>query len=402
MKKLCFVAEYMFCGGTEKSMLSLMKCLDKNSYDITLLLLKKKGELISQLPDYVKVEEIVLPEDEKDDLLVGRTFALKESFQRGRIVQFIKKACRGIEIKIHTKSEAGRRLWYYEKIGNKIAEYPEKFDVVIDYMGYGLFNTYYAARKIQGKVKFSWVHFEPKQAMPDFDAFREVLDEYNYIMCVSENGRSQITSMMPELEDKCKVFYNIVDRNELLKLAKNEQIKKEKGKISILSIGRLDPQKGFDYAIDIVSRLYEEGFPVVWNIIGEGWQREELESIIAKNQAAQECVKLLGKKINPYPYIEACDIYFQPSRHEGYGIAVAEARAFDKPIIATDFAGAKEQLVNEKTGIIVKFDKEQIYFGLKRMIEDIEMRRKLSNNLRLEHETTNEQLKALENILDNA
>lgn len=402
MKKLCFVAEYMFCGGTEKSMLSLMKYLDKNSYDITLLLLKKKGELMLQLPDYVKVEEIVLPEDEKDDLLLGRTFALKESFRKGKLIQFIRKACRGIEMKIHTKNGTGRRLWYYEKIENKIAEYPEKFDVVIDYMGYGLFNTYYAARKIQGNVKISWVHFELEQAMPDFDVFREVLDEYNYIMCVSENGRSQVVSIMPELKDKCKVFYNIVDRNELLKLAKKEQIKKEKGKISILSIGRLDAQKGFDYAIDIVSRLYKEGFPVVWNIIGEGWQREELENIITKNQVAQKCVKLLGKKINPYPYIEACDIYFQPSRHEGYGIAVAEARAFDKPIIATDFAGAREQLVNEKTGLIVKFDKEQIYLGLKRMIEDTEMRRKLSNNLRLEHENTNEQLKVLENILKNA
>ena len=40
--------------------------------------------------------------------------------------------------------------------------------------------------------------------------------------------------------------------------------------------------------------------------------------------------------------MQDCDIYFQPSRHEGYGIALAEARIFCKPIVATDFAGAKE------------------------------------------------------------
>ena len=50
-KKICFVAEYMFCGGTEKSLISLLPFLDRAKYDITLLLLKKKGDFLSQLPD---------------------------------------------------------------------------------------------------------------------------------------------------------------------------------------------------------------------------------------------------------------------------------------------------------------------------------------------------------------
>ena len=402
MKKICFVAEYMFCGGTEKSMISLLNVLDKNKYDITLLLLKKKGELISEIPSHVKVEEILLPEDEKNDILYGKKNALKDCLRRGKIISAVIKINRGIAMRLAAKSGAAQRVWYYEKIESKINVCTERFDVVIDYMGYGLFNTFYAARKIQGNTKISWVHFEPEQAMPDFGAFRKILGEYNCIMCVSKNSLKQVVSIMPELKEKCRVFYNIVDRNEVFRLAKEESIKKDKGKISILSIGRLDPQKGFDYVIDVIARLYKEGYQIVWNIIGEGWQREELEASINENKYAQQSVRLLGRKINPYPYIDSCDIYFQPSRHEGYGIAVAEARAFDKPIIATDFAGAQEQIINGKTGIIVEFDKEKIYLALKNLIEDSEMRKKLSNNLSMEHENMNEQLNYLENILDNA
>ena len=48
---------------------------------------------------------------------------------------------------IDTKSDVGRRVWYYKSIKNKIQEYPEKFDIVIDYMGYSLFNSYYEQRR---------------------------------------------------------------------------------------------------------------------------------------------------------------------------------------------------------------------------------------------------------------
>ena len=37
---------------------------------------------------------------------------------------------------------------------------------------------------------------------------------------------------------------------------------------------------------------------------------------------------LLGNKNNPYPFFKDCDIYVQPSRHEGYCITLAEARIF--------------------------------------------------------------------------
>ena len=134
-KKICFVAEYMLCGGTEKSLLSLLPLLDRNKYDITLLLMKKKGDLLTELPEDIKVHEIPLPKELEEELLNSRKNALIQAFKKGEIIQVIKKLVAGFRMVISTNSDVGRRLWYYKSIKNKIQEYPEMFDVVIDYMG---------------------------------------------------------------------------------------------------------------------------------------------------------------------------------------------------------------------------------------------------------------------------
>lgn len=399
MKKICFVAECMYCGGTEKSLLSLLQYLDRTKYDITLLLLQKKGDLFSQLPDDIRVEVIPLADDETDDLLSGRTNALVKSIKRGRFITAGKKAIRGLKLKMGSKYESERRLNYYLSIENKIAEYPEPFDIVIDYMGYGLFNTFYAARKVKGKKKISWVHFEPNEAMPDFFVFEELLDEYDHIFCVSQSSQKQILDMMPSLTNKTQVFYNIVNDKDIHEKAQEFTVDRD-DRINILSIGRLDPQKNFDSAISVIDRLIGEGYKLTWNIIGEGWQRPHLENLINNTRHSGGLIHLLGQQLNPYPFLASCDMYFQPSRHEGYCIALAEARAFDKPIIATNFAGALEQLHNGKTGIITECDNESIYQGLKTLLDSPDMRAHLSDNLAKEHKEFPPQIKLLTDIID--
>ena len=60
-----------------------------------------------------------------------------------------------------------------------------------------------------------------------------------------------------------------------------------------------------------------------------------------------------GTQINPYPFLKQADIYVQTSVHEGYGIAIAEAKAFDLPVVSTDCTGAYEQLQGRENSRIV-------------------------------------------------
>ena len=61
----------------------------------------------------------------------------------------------------------------------------------------------------------------------------------------------------------------------------------------------------------------------------------------------------MGTKTNPYRFYKDATIYVQTSRHEGFGITIAEAKVFKLPIVSTDVAGAREQL-KEKNEIVNK------------------------------------------------
>lgn len=401
MKKIIFVGEYMLCGGVEKSLISLLNSIDHNKYDITLMLLKKEGVLLSQIPDYVNVIEMDLPKDEINDILYGKTNALKIAFKNKKLFSFIKKILRGIYLNIVSKSNEEKRVNYYKLIDHKFKEFPVQYDIAIDYMGYGLLNTFYVAKKIKANKKYTWVHFEPLECMDDFNSFEYYLKYYNKIICVSKNIRSQLNTIMPKFNDKFDVFYNIVDYTRLYKesnLISNVYDNKYTGK-KILSIGRLDKQKGFDIGLSSIEMLLNSNYDIKWYIIGEGNQRELLEKII-KEKKLEKNVILLGQQTNPYVYLKNCDYYFQPSRHEGYGIAVAEARAFCKPIVATDFAGAKEQIKNNETGVIVECNAIALYNGLKLLLDDDKICELFKKNLKTELITSTSIMKDIEKLFE--
>ena len=56
-KKICIIVEYMYCGGTEKSLLSLLPFFNRDWYEITILLMKKKGDLLKELPNDIEICE---------------------------------------------------------------------------------------------------------------------------------------------------------------------------------------------------------------------------------------------------------------------------------------------------------------------------------------------------------
>ena len=73
-------------------------------------------------------------------------------------------------------------------------------------------------------------------------------------------------------------------------------------------------------------------------------------------------------KINPYAYMRDCDVYMQPSRHEGFCLTLAEALCFGNPIVATDFTGAREQLIDRENGFVVGMSAEEITEGVEKAI----------------------------------
>src|SRR5690606_798376 len=141
----------------------------------------------------------------------------------------------------------------------------------------------------------------------------------------------------PKYAHKTMVVYDILAEEVIKKMA-TESLNFDihfKG-LKILTIGRLATQKGYEIAIEAAYCLKKSNINFKWYAIGEGPLKDELIREIKKKELEESFI-LLGTFINPYPYIRQCDIYCQPSRFEGYGLAIAEARILSKPIVATNF-----------------------------------------------------------------
>ena len=71
-----------------------------------------------------------------------------------------------------------------------------------------------------------------------------------------------------------------------------------------------------------------------------------------------------------YPYMKVADVFLNTSEAEGYPLVLCEALCLGLPVVATDITGAHEILDNSEVGLLVQEDVQDIYQGLKKMIDN--------------------------------
>ena len=151
-------------------------------------------------------------------------------------------------------------------------------------------------------------------------------------------------------DDFVKVIYNGITIPETI-VAHNFSARFP-GKKIIYSAGRLSEQKGFSYLIEAAEILKKTRTDLVFAISGEGKLETELKKQVA-NAGLEEFFIFMGFTDNIYPYLKGCDLFVLASLFEGMPNVVMEAMAMQKAVIATDVNGARELMVDGKTGIIV-------------------------------------------------
>jgi L-malate glycosyltransferase len=130
------------------------------------------------------------------------------------------------------------------------------------------------------------------------------------------------------------------------------QVDVQRGKYSLIAIGRLVERKGFEFLIRAMARLPED---IVLYIIGDGPLEASLRAV-GNEQNLNGRVRLVGylPREEVYAYLRSADCFVLPSLHEGLGIVVQEAMYAGLPIVSTSSGGQVDLIENYRNGILVK------------------------------------------------
>lgn len=138
-------------------------------------------------------------------------------------------------------------------------------------------------------------------------------------------------------------------------------------------VGRLNPQKRYDRAINVAKRLRNEGYDFDLWILGDGNLEESLKNM-SHEYGMDDRIHFLGFQKPSYHYMKEADIYLNTSEAEGYPLVICEALCLGLVIVATDISGASEILARSEYGLLVSEKEEDIYNGVKRLMDDAALR----------------------------
>lgn len=362
MKKRIFIAmHYLEIGGAETSLIGLLHSFDYSKYEVDLFLYAHRGELMRYIPKEVNL----LPEEKKyaqleipivDVVKQGSLdIALARLWGKYKFDRYAKKNNRTNDISLyHYIQESVMPLL------PSLRHYGV-YDLAISF----LIPHCIVLDKVQAKKKIAWIHTDYSTVEVNADKELPMWNAYNFIASISDDVSKAFLKSFPSLKEKIVVIENILSKELVTQRAKEETVSfpKSDGRINFLTIGRYSPQKNMDNIPDICRRIRSRGHNVYWYIIGYGGDEALVKQRIAE-AGMQDYVILLGKQENPYPYVEACDLYIQPSRYEGKSVAVREAQTLGKPVVITNYPTAASQITDGVDGFIVPLENKACAEGI--------------------------------------
>lgn len=386
-KSVLFVMNNLNCGGAEKALISLMDTLDYSKYDVDLLLMKHEGLFLSKIPSQVHLLEEPV-EYQYFDMSIKS--ALLDCFKRGRLDIALSRVLAGFVIRTEkNRVRCEQRVWKY--ISKSLKHIHKKYDIAVGYLEKT--PIYFCVDKVNANKKIGFIHNDYDKLGMDPLLDQPYFEKLMNLVTVSEECGNVLRNRFPMYNEKVKIMYNIVSPSTIKKMSL-EQGKLSDDGIKIVSVGRLNHQKGFELAVETCKELVQHGYSIKWYIIGEGEERVKLERMIAQNNL-QETFVLMGIQENPYPYIKDADIYVQPSRFEGKSIAIDEAKILNKPIVVTNFSTAKDQIQDQENGLIVDMNPKSLYQGIASLIDNSALRQQLSLRLSKEQLGTESEINKL-------
>ncbi|MBQ8047208.1 MAG: glycosyltransferase [Prevotella sp.] len=361
-KKILFVIDSLTAAGAEKSLVTFLSLLDYSRFEVDLQLFGYGGEFERYLPETVNLLPPLaytqfVGKSVSSQLL---TFDFQKIVARWRYSWAIR---RGHLLHI----DKARLYWRY--VSPCISKQKEYYDVAVAY-AQGV-PTLYVVDKIEASKKFAWVNVKYVPEGINYAFMERYYSKINHIVTVSDSAYTEFASAYPQFTGKISIIRDILDARIIERMSEEKpRFNMECDMPSLLTVARLNkPQKGYDISLQACKILHERGVKFRWYALGRGDYRSEMEQYIREHHLEDTFI-LLGTTPNPYPYMKACTLYVQTSRHEGFGLSIAEARILNKPVVTTEFDAVWNQMVQGENGIVVPQDPVAVADAIEQLLGD--------------------------------
>ncbi len=328
MKKRVLFCVPPNCGGAERVTLTIAKLLDRELYDVTIVIVgKTKGEIIKFIPSYFDVVHVKIR-----NIWDFTTF---------RLVRLFRKICP--DIVFCSLIYLNIRVLLAAHIVGRIKT------IVRSNIGLYRLRTDIA--------------FLAKKVYPLADA----------IILQSDEMKMEFLKWKNVHKERLHVIFNPIDIDSIEKGLRQSSSPYDSRYINYVFVGRIDYCKGLDVLLEAFAELIKSKENSRLHLIGKIIESDSYYCKL-KQQVAMlgldEYVSWKGFTPNPYPYIKYADCLVLPSRVEGLPNVVLDAMYLHIPVVVTRSVPVIDRLVPSTRGIVINVeDVESLQRAMKQVLK---------------------------------
>lgn len=339
-KKILFIDGPLGGGGAERVLIDILRNIDYNSFEVDLAVICRGGILMDEVPDDVNIIE----------LWPGYSWDYKLAY---RVSKWL------------------RCNWLFSRKMNG-PKLRRDYDIEISFLE-GMPLKLGALRTTNAK-KATWVHADLFTHRYEADQFYpgEELDAYNkmdVVVNVSKDCEDAFCHRFPDCVAEKRVIYNPIDRAKIERMAGEYDVSKDTNRLTVITVGRLTPQKKPERLSQVAKLAQDAGLPVRFKWVGDGELHSQMMALRDK-MGLTDMVEFTGFSKNPFPHIKAADIMMVTSDFEGFCLVICEAMCLGVPVISTRTAGPSEIIGNNEYGVLTDLSAEALFKALKRWIDN--------------------------------
>jgi glycosyltransferase involved in cell wall biosynthesis len=344
-RHLAFFLNTLPLGGAERTFVQLARALAARGHRVDLVLTRKKGDLLDDVPESVRVVEL----GKASRLAVMPALLRLAAYPSPEMLAVLRRKLPGV----------ARALLPMQRYLRE-----ERPDALIATLTNNNLLALWAARlcKPRGRIvirEANTLSRDNSAGAEPFDALVPALVRRWYpsadaIVCVSTGVARDLAEVFGISPQRLSIIFNPVDSERVrLAAAPLDHAWFAPGNPPVLlSVGRLERQKDYPTLLRALSEVRSRR-EVRLLILGEGSERGSLEHLVT-SLGLQGAVSMPGTSANPYGYMARAALFVLSSAWEGFPNVLLEALACGAPIVATDCpSGTTELLAGGRFGRLV-------------------------------------------------